>query len=140
MIFFTVHPLCFSFSAAEDGYAIDIFSFGICALEVREIKMCVTFLSVFLHVCDLTNYLCSMALDGGTGDPSQWRYCCFQGGHCQCRSISRRPSHESEYQKCLCPEFTTCNQGNIQLKSNSPCYHYPTHITLVLSLNLTDGL
>lgn len=54
-----LHFLSFLFIAGEDDYAIDIFSFGICALEVREtdpqdaslcVCMCVTMV--------LTDYLC----------------------------------------------------------------------------------
>lgn len=49
----------FPFLAGEDDYAIDIFSFGICALEVRETDMNKSYISVFflLFVWVLTDYL-----------------------------------------------------------------------------------
>lgn len=84
------------FLAGEDDYAIDIFSFGICALEVRETDGCCKnlSLSVFMYVNRLF-----VPLDGSAGDPGQRRHSGVQRGHRQCRSISRRPSHESECQK-----------------------------------------
>lgn len=50
------------FLVGEDGYAIDIFSFGICALEVRETRLydsplCVHVWFFFLSVIVLTDYL-----------------------------------------------------------------------------------
>lgn len=43
--------LLFTFLASEDDYAIDIFSFGICALEVRGMDINKIPISLFLCMC-----------------------------------------------------------------------------------------
>lgn len=57
--------------AGEDDYSIDIFSFGICALEVRKRNSSGDF---HLSACDFERVKdLFLLLDGGAGNPGQWR-------------------------------------------------------------------
>ena len=82
-------------SEVADGTAVDIFSFGMCALEV--LTQCS--LGPSSQLAPPTPPVPSPCLtlpcppDGCAGDPGQWGHPGHRGGHHSCQALAERPQH-----------------------------------------------
>lgn len=76
---------CLAFPVPEvnDGTAVDIFSFGMCALEVLS-TLLITSAPGSPSSCHSN---LSLHPDGCTGDPSQWGYPSHRRGHCSSQAL-----------------------------------------------------
>ncbi|XP_034868003.1 nuclear receptor-binding protein 2 isoform X4 [Mirounga leonina] len=79
------------YGEVADGTAVDIFSFGMCALEV---------LAQWPHGLPASSPCISSPcltwpclLDGCAGDPSQWGHPGHRRGHNSCQALTERPQH-----------------------------------------------